>query len=184
MAVKSKKSSKSTVSNGLILRGFRKQNKLTQAEIGTVVGRSGKTVGHWETGYHEIPESIVSILNKKYKLGLTTKSSKKTVKEVIDSVKTTKKVSNKKYNWNVKSGKISRVISGKGLDTKVSNNSFAGRFKAFIKSTGLTVAAFATKYGMSTAQIYRILNNDGTHYISTTSIKKIAKDTDIVKLFK
>lgn len=192
MAVKSKKSSKSTISNGLILRGFRKQNKLTQADIASVVGKNKRTISSYEIGKINIPSSVISILNKKYKLGLTSTSKttdSKSVKEVIDSVKTksTKGTKTTKYNWDVKSGKISKVrrsIVGKGLNVKVSKNSFSGRFQSFIKSTGLTVAEFSSKYHMSTAQIYRILNNNGTHYFSTTTIKKIAKDTDIVKLFK
>lgn len=166
MATKSKSSSKSTVSNGLILRGFRKQNKLTQAQVGSVVGRTGKVVSKWETGVNNIPASIISILNKKYKLGLTTKTSSKSTKTTTTT---------------------SSVSSTRSYKTRVRRNSaksVESKFVSYIKSTGSKVYDFASKYNMATAGVYRIINGVGEHYLSFTTLKKLAKDTDLNKLFK
>ena len=85
---KSTKTSTRT-SNGLLLKGFRKQNGYSQADIAEVVGKNKRTVSSYEIGRFNMPSSVISILNKKYKLGLidsskttkTTKSSKKSVKK-------------------------------------------------------------------------------------------------------
>ena len=170
MATKSKTSSKSTVSNGLILRGFRKQNKLTQADIGSVVGRSNKTVGNWETGFRNIPASIVSILNKKYKLGLTSSTTSKSKSSKTTSSKTT-----------------SSVSSTRSYKTRVRRNSkksVESKFVSYIKSTGSKVYDFASKYNMATAGVYRIINGVGEHYLSFSTLSKLAKDTDLNKLFE
>ena len=69
MSKSTKKSSKSTtVSNGLLLKGFRKQNGFSQAYIGEIVGKNSRTVSSYEVGRHNMPSSVISILNKKYKL--------------------------------------------------------------------------------------------------------------------
>ena len=162
MSTKSKSASESTVSNGLILRGFRKQNKLTQTEIGSVVGRSSKTVGHWETGYHNIPESIISILNKKYKLGLVSTKSTKSSKSGSKSVSTRKPTRVKGSSY-------------KSVESRVSS---------YIKNSGMKVSQFSNKYGLATAAVYRILNSVGEHYFSFKTLSKLAKDTDLNKLFR
>ena len=88
MSKSTKKSSK--VSNGLLLKGFRKQNGLTQAYIAEIVGKNKRTVSSYEIGKINMPSSVISTLNKKYKLGLTDSTSTKSSKS---SKKVTKKVS-------------------------------------------------------------------------------------------
>lgn len=56
--------------NGELLLGFRLQNKLTQTDIGNLVGKDKREVSKWEKGYRAIPQSIIDTLNKKYKIKL------------------------------------------------------------------------------------------------------------------
>jgi len=168
MSKSTKKSSKSsTVSNGLLLRGFRKQNKFSQAYIGEIVGKNKRTVSSYEVGRINMPSSVVSILNKKYKLGLTdvsvnSKRRKGSVTTMTDS--------------GIKFRKASLNSS------KSNSKTFRGRFINFVKSTGLSVSAFCEKYGLSVASTYRIINGVGQHYFSLEQIAKINKDTNFMKL--
>lgn len=174
-------------SNALKLRGFRKQNKMTQAEIGASIGRNSRTISQYETEYRAIPDKIIAQLNAKYSLDL---------KPVV------------MYDWDIKTGKFTIVKKSTKKSSKVSSKStkasskksvsskrtssssskrtstFNSRFVSFYKSTGLSVVEFSSKYNMSPAQVYRIFNNVGKHYLSSTTLSKLAKDTDIVALFK
>ena len=151
----SKSSKSSKVSNGLILKGFRKQNKFSQAYIGEIVGKNKRTVSSYEVGRINMPSSVVSILNKKYKLGLTstTSTSSKTSSKAKSVKKSTKKVS-----------------------------TFSSRFTSFYESTGLNLKTFCSKYGLSPAAVSRIISDVGTHYFSTSQITALSKDVDFIKL--
>lgn len=154
MSKSTKKSSKSsTVSNGLLLRGFRKQNKFSQAYIGEIVGKNKRTVSSYEVGRINMPSSVISTLNKKYKLGL------------VDS-----------------SVKSSKSTSSKSSKKTTKKSTFASRFNSFYKSTGLNMVSFCSKYGLSPAAVNRVINGVGSHYFSTTQIANINKDTDFIKL--
>lgn len=151
----SKSSKSSKVSNGLILKGFRKQNKFSQAYIGEIVGKNKRTVSSYEVGRINMPSSVISILNKKYKLGLTstTSTSSKTSSKAKSVKKSTKKVS-----------------------------TFSSRFTSFYKSTGLNMKTFCSKYGLSPAAVARVISGVGTHYFSTSQIAALSKDVDFIKL--
>ena len=151
----SKSSKSSKVSNGLILKGFRKQNKFSQAYIGEIVGKNKRTVSSYEVGRINMPSSVISILNKKYKLGLTstTSTSSKTSSKAKSVKKSTKKVS-----------------------------TFSSRFTSFYESTGLNLKTFCSKYGLSPAAVSRIISDVGTHYFSTSQIAALSKDVDFIKL--
>lgn len=102
--------SKVNVENGKKLRGFRKQNKITQLEISTIVGRSRRAVGFWEEGKTSIPSNIIKILNKKYNLKL--KDTISTPKSTTKTTKTTKSTKAVKSTKSVKSTKkINSVIT-------------------------------------------------------------------------
>ena len=154
----SKSSKSSKVSNGLILKGFRKQNKFSQAYIGEIVGKNKRTVSSYEVGRINMPSSVISILNKKYKLGLTstastTSTSSKTSSKAKSVKKSTKKVS-----------------------------TFSSRFTSFYESTGLNLKTFCSKYGLSPAAVSRVISDVGTHYFSTSQIAALSKDVDFIKL--
>ena len=177
-------------SNGLKLRGFRKQNKMTQAQVGAAIGRNSRTISQYETAYRAIPDKIIAQLNAKYSLDLKpvvmydwdVKTGKFTIikkSHKAHSTKTTK-ASSKKTVSSKKSVSSKRTSSSSSKRT----STFNSRFHSFYKSTGLSVSDFSVKYNMSTAQVYRIFNNVGKHYLSSTTLSKLAKDTDIVALFK
>ena len=148
----------STASNGLKLKGFRKQNKISQAELGNKVNRDYRTVSGWETGKSNIPDSIIHTLNKLYKLNLVPKRDYSVVKSKTrgytqDKIKSHKKTSN------------------------------VSKFLNYYKSTGLSVAEFCDKYDISTASFYRVINGVGEHYLSFSSLSKLSKDVDITNIF-
>jgi transcriptional regulator with XRE-family HTH domain len=70
--------------NGQILTGFRKQNKMTQAELGKIIGRDSRDISKYETGLRPIPQAAVDYLNSTYKLKL------KSTGKVVKVIKTTK----------------------------------------------------------------------------------------------
>ena len=70
--------------NGQILTGFRKQNKMTQAELGKIIGRDSRDISKYETGLRPIPQAAVDYLNTTYKLKL------KSTGKVVKVIKTTK----------------------------------------------------------------------------------------------
>ena len=82
--------------NGLKLRGFRKQNGLSQSYIGEIVGKDFRTISRYELG-DAMPKSVIDILNKKYNLKLKSQKVKTTTKSnesielqiesIIDSLK-------------------------------------------------------------------------------------------------
>lgn len=71
--------------NGLLLLGFRKQNRMTQTELGLIVGKDKREVSHWEKGDRTIPQSIINLLNKKYRIRLknTGKLMRTEIKTII-----------------------------------------------------------------------------------------------------
>lgn len=145
-------------SNGLKLKGFRKQNKMSQTDLGNKINRDFRTVSCWETGKSNIPDSVIYSLNKLYKLNLIPRKEYSVVKSKTrtgtqDKIKTHRK------------------------------NSYVGKFLNFYKSTGLSVAEFCDKYEMSTASFYRIINGVGEHYLSFTTLNKLTKDVDITNIF-
>lgn len=180
-------------SNGLKLRGFRKQNKMTQAEVGASIGRNSRTISQYETAYRAIPDKIIAQLNAKYSLDLKPvvtydwdiKTGKFTVVKKSSKSSSTSKKSSKVSSKKISSTKVSSV-SSKKTSSKASKrtSTFNSRFTSFYKSTGLSVVEFSSKYSMSRAQVYRIFNNVGKHYLSSTTLSKLSKDTDIVSLFK
>lgn len=58
------------IKNGLILKGFRKQNKLSQQQMGDLIHRDHRSVSAYELGSRPIPKTIINMLNNKYKLKL------------------------------------------------------------------------------------------------------------------
>ena len=70
--------------NGQILTGFRKQNKMTQADLGKIIGRDSRDISKYETGLRPIPQAAVDYLNTTYKLKL------KSTGKVVKVIKTTK----------------------------------------------------------------------------------------------
>ena len=127
-----------SVRNGLILKGFRKQNGITAKELGRSVNRADKTVYHWENG-RNIPKDILEKLSSIYGIK-------------FNGVKSTKQNKSNKF-WNE------------------------------YQKTGMTYAQFGSKYNMSTAVLHRIAKNIGRHYFSMETLKLLAKDYDLNKLF-
>ena len=81
---------KQDIKNGQRLKGLRKQNGYTQEYIGNLVGKDKRSISRYELGTTSMPSSVISILNKKYNLGLKSTNissnkvqSCKTVKEEV-----------------------------------------------------------------------------------------------------
>lgn len=83
--------------NGKKLKGFRQQNKMSQNDLGSIIGKNFRTVSNYEKGHCSIPETIIEKLNKEYHLRL--QKPEKVVKKVVkNTVKKTKGFSSNIYN--------------------------------------------------------------------------------------
>ena len=81
-----------SVRNGLILKGFRKQNGITAKELGRSVNRADKTVYHWENGRNipkDILEKLSSIYGIKFNGVKSTKQNKSKRSKILCSDATT-----------------------------------------------------------------------------------------------
>ena len=78
---------KQVARNGQKLKQFRKKNGFTQSDIANILGKHNSVVSKYELGTLSIPESVITILNRRYNIGL--KSTKKSSNKV-QSCKTVK----------------------------------------------------------------------------------------------
>lgn len=51
------------VQNGLLLKGFRKQNLLSLKQVADMLGKSSRTIAYWESG-RTIPDKEIEKINK------------------------------------------------------------------------------------------------------------------------
>lgn len=185
----------STSTNGQKIRGFRKQNKMSQSELGAIVGKSYRTVCSYELGTISVPNSVVSILNSKYKLGLksskSTKSSKsssvKTSSVKTSSVKSTQSFKPTKMSKTSKSTKTSKVVASttsatvkKSSSVDLSSVSFSkkssvsSRFSSLRKSSGLTQGKFAKMLSTNQTRVNR-LESGKTSFVPVSTLKSLVK---------
>lgn len=83
--------------NGKKLKGFRQQNKMSQNDLGSIIGKNFRTVSYYEKGHYSIPNDIIEKLNKEYHLRLQ-KPEKVAKKVVKNTIKKTKGFSSNIYN--------------------------------------------------------------------------------------
>jgi len=156
------KVTKAQLKNGEILLGFRKQNKLTQSELGKIVGLDSRDISKYEKGLRAIPQEAVDVLNSTYNLKL--KSTGKVVKYRI-------------------SGKgISPIIPDKKTTPK--KTTFAQKLKAIREAMHLTQQAFAKKFKFEPSRLSRIEAKKTTN-VDVNSLKALDKaGVDIVSLVR
>lgn len=111
-----------TLTNSQKLKGFRLQNKMSQTELGKIVGKNFRTISNYEKGYRSIPEDVITKLNKDYHLKLE-HSKVKTTKTTKTVAKVTKPV---KYSF-------AKVISALRNSMKLTQTAFAKKF-SFVPS--------------------------------------------------
>lgn len=159
--------------NGQKLKGFRKQNKLTQSVIAEFVGKNYRTISSWESGKIAIPNSIISKLNKKYKLNLKISesniiSNKSSVKDSIKS-KTNSKTNSKNISkCNCKcNSKTNKSNCSKKSNSKIDFSSFnyvksasiSTRWTNLRKYTKLSQDSFGELFNISSSSISRYETN-------------------------
>ena len=146
------KVTKSNLSNGKILAGFRKQNKITQSALGEMIGLDNKDISKYETGHRAIPQEVVDYLNSKYNLKL--KSTGKVVNYKIEGkgLKVSKVKSSKKVK--AKTGAVSKKKSSWEATSKP--HTFGERVALVRKTLNLSQKEFAEKFGFSQAHLSRI----------------------------
>ncbi len=47
---------------GSAVRRFRTKHRLSQAELGDIIGRSPDTIWHWESGRHPVPPEVAILV--------------------------------------------------------------------------------------------------------------------------
>lgn len=134
--------------NGEILLGFRKQNRMTQAELGEILGRNFRDISKYEKGLLPIPQEVVTLLNKRFKLRL--KSTNKKVKDY--SIKEPQAI------------KISKPLIKKELST------FGKNLQELRMSLGLTQYEFGVLFGLDTSKVCRLEANK-SKTLSIDSVK-------------
>ena len=141
--------------NGKKLKGFRQQNKMSQNDLGLIIGKNFRTVSSYEKGYYSIPNDIIEKLNKEYHLRL--QKPEKVVKKVVKN--TVKKT----------------VKKTKGFSSNIYN---------IRKSMNMTLKQFAHRFKMPVSSLWNIENNISDK-ISAKSLKEMYKSgIDIITLFK
>ena len=159
------KITKSNLKNGEILVGFRKQNKITQAALGKMIGLDCRDISKYEKGYRAIPQEAVDYLNSKYNLKL--KPTGKVVKYKIEGKGL--KVAKKDKSFRKSTSKIS---------------TFGKRITALRESLSLSQTAFATKFGFKPSSLSRI-ESDSTSSVDVKALKALHKaGFNIVDLIK
>ena len=166
--------------NGEILLGFRKQNKITQSELGKMIGRDSRDISKYEKGFRAIPQSAVDLLNDNYHLKL--KSTGKVYKVVSTTRNFVVEYTPKK---SVKTTKSVKKVKAGGVSTTTTTQpkTFAERLVALRESLGLSQKSFAKKYGFKLSRLEG-LEKGRTSYIGVSSLSKLSKVTDIVSLIK
>ena len=170
--------------NGEILLGFRKQNKITQSELGNMIGRDSRDISKYEKGFRAIPQSAVDLLNDKYHLKL--KSTGKVYKVVSTTRNFVVEYSPKKSTKSVKTTKSAKKVKSSGVTTTTTTTkpkTFAERLIAVRESLGLTQKSFAKKYGFKLSRLEG-LEKGRTTSVDVNSLSKLSKVTDIVSLVK
>ena len=76
---------KQVARNGQKLKQFRKKNGFTQSDIANILGKHNSVVSKYELGTLSIPESVITILNERYNIGL--KSTKKSIQTTARTIK-------------------------------------------------------------------------------------------------
>lgn len=168
--------------NGEILLGFRKQNKITQSELGKMIGRDSRDISKYEKGFRAIPQSAVDLLNDNYHLKL--KSTGKVYKVVSTTRNFVVEYTPKKSVKSAKSEK--KTVKSSGVTTTTTTTkpkTFAERLIAVRESLGLSQKSFAKKYGFKLSRLEG-LEKGRTSYIGVSSLSKLSKVTDIVDLIK
>lgn len=183
------KVTKSNLKNGEILVGFRKQNKITQSELGKMVGLDSRDISKYEKGYRAIPQEAIDYLNSKYNLKL--KSTGKVVKYKIAgkgitvvSPKSSIKV-DKKGNVEISAKSIEVATKGKSFRTSsFKGSTFAKRLTSLRETLNMTQSAFAKKFHFEPSRLSRIESNKTTT-VDIKSLKALSKaGYDIVSLIK
>ena len=101
-----KTSTSSVVSNGLRIKGLRKQNGYSLEAFANIIGSSRSSLWRYEAGVRRVPDRIAATLKSKYKLSLDgytygsskRKSSKKSVNKTYEVIQNLYKQSGMKYN--------------------------------------------------------------------------------------
>lgn len=176
----------STSTNGQKIRGFRKQNKMSQSELGAIVGKSYRTICSYELGTISVPNSVVSVLNSKYKLGLksskstkSTKASKSTSSKSVKSFKPTK-VSSKTSKTTKVVASTTSATTKKSRSVDLSSVSFSkkssvsSRFSSLRKSSGLTQGKFAKMLSTNQTRVNR-LESGKTSFVPVSTLKSLVK---------
>lgn len=160
------KVTKSNLSNGKILAGFRKQNKITQSALGEMIGLDNKDISKYETGHRAIPQEVVDYLNSKYNLKL--KSTGKVVNYKIEGKGL--KVSKVKSSKKVKAGVVSKKKSS--WDATSKPHTFGERVALVRKTLNLSQKDFAEKFGFSQAHLSQI-ESDKAKSISIQALQNL-----------
>lgn len=163
------KITKSNLSNGKILAGFRKQNKITQSALGEMIGLDSRDISKYETGHRAIPQEAVDYLNSKYNLKL--KSTGKVVNYKIEGKGL--KVSKVKSSKKVKAKSIKVVSKKKSSWEAVSKSLTFGERVALVRKTlKLSQKDFAEKFGFSQAHLSQI-ESDKAKSISIQALQNM-----------
>ena len=162
------KVTKSNLSNGKILAGFRKQNKITQSALGEMIGLDSRDISKYETGHRAIPQEAVDYLNSKYNLKL--KSTGKVVNYKIEGkgLKVSKVKSSKKVK--AKTAVVSKKKSSWGVTSK--HHTFGERVALVRKTLKLSQKDFAEKFGFSQAHLSQI-ESDKAKSISIQALQNM-----------
>lgn len=180
---------KANLANGKILLGFRKQNKMSQSELGKIINRDSRDISKYETGMRPIPQDAVDFLNAQYKLKL--KATNKVVKGYSLVSKPVEKVSKKVTKTKVveavkskaSSKKSKTIVSEAPKTTKSSTKSFGSRLAALRQSLNLTQTAFAKKFSFEPTKVSR-LESDKSNSLTISSIKALNKSGYLTTLLK
>ncbi len=158
--------------NGQKLKGFRKQNNLSQAVIAEVVGKNYRTISNWESGRNAIPSYAIKKLNSKYNLNLsytdttssksTSTSTNKTVSKSVSSTKTTTSKSTKSSKIDYSSFKY------------VKSASVYTRFTNLRAYTNYSQSQFAHTFAMNPSAVSRY-ESGKMDTISFASLKSMIK---------
>lgn len=140
--------SKSVKDNSSKLRSFRHVNGLTLKELAALTNSSVTSLHHYENGTREIPSSIISILNRAYKVGLVDSSKKKSVsKKVSKSVSKSVSSKSKSFVVTVKTTKTGKNVIGKSRE-------LGRKLQAFRRANNISAYKLSTMVGKAEQTIW------------------------------
>lgn len=154
--------------NGLIVRGFRKQNKYSLVELAKQLKVGKTTIWEIEKGIRPISASILETLTNVYGLKLKTPKYNRTPKT------TSKTVSSKSSS----SKSVSKSRKSKSIEAVVSE-----RIKSLRASQGLTLKQFSTAYSTSPAHTYQLENGNAKRITIKMLNKMVTSGVDLNSFF-